>query len=138
MNGMFLRLWLILTVVQKLVEDHGIDFPQTPTGLSNEDITAFCDVIRMPGVLVGGRMPDSRNEISIWVVKNFKLAAIMFKSMEHCPKPFETKCVNSSAVLQCKHQWKLEPNKTVDLKVTKVVKKNRVTTMENIVFTSTL
>ena len=73
-------------MVQKLVDDQGIDFPWTLTSLSGKDITAICNVIRKPGGMVSGKMPDRGNQISFLVTKNLKLTAFIFKLMEHCSK----------------------------------------------------
>ena len=58
MEEMFLRLGFSQTVAMKLVDDQGIVSLWTLASLSDEDIAAICDVIRRPGGLVSGKMPD--------------------------------------------------------------------------------
>ena len=70
----------------KLVEDQGIDSPWTLVSLSNEDIAIICNVIHRPGRLVSGKTLDRGNQISVLATSNLKLAAFMFKTMEHCSK----------------------------------------------------
>ena len=79
MQGMFLRLELSPMAAQK-------NSPWTLANLLDEDITAICDVIRMPDGLMGRRAPDREIQISILEAKNLKLAVFIFKSMENCPK----------------------------------------------------
>ena len=57
-------------VAEKLVYDQGVDSPWILANLSDKNITVICDVIRRPGGLVGGKMPDRGNEIFALVVKN--------------------------------------------------------------------
>ena len=104
-------------MAQKLLEYKGINSPQTLESLSDEDIIVICDVIGRPGGLVGGRMPDRGNQSSKLAAINFKLAAFMFKSMEHCSKPYEIRCVGSREVLEYQHQWKLDQKKIDDCKM---------------------
>ena len=78
---MLIRLLFTQTVVQKLVEDQGI-FPIKSSQHSDNNITVMFNIIRRPGGLVGGSMPDRVNQISILAAKNLKLAAFMFKTME--------------------------------------------------------
>ena len=95
-------------VAQKLVEDQGKDPPQTLASLSDEIISAICEVIRRPGGLVSGRTHERGKQISVLVVKNLKLAPFMFKMMEHCSNSYKIKHVNSRAVLAYQHQCELE------------------------------
>ena len=67
------------------------------------------------------------------VAKNLKLTVFIFKSMEHCSKPYDVKLVNNGAVLEHQHQWKLEQKKIDSPKVLEVDKNNGAKTMENIV-----
>ena len=43
------------------MKDQRIHSPWTQVGLSDDDITVICDVIRRPGDLISGRMPDRGN-----------------------------------------------------------------------------
>ena len=70
-----------------------------------------------PGSLVGSRIPERGNQISVLAVKNLKLAAFVFKSMKCCSKPYGFECVNSRAVLEFQHQWELKQKKTDDIDV---------------------
>ena len=56
MHAMFLRLLFSQMVVKKLVENQGIDSSRSLASLSENDITAICDVIKMPYGSVSGRM----------------------------------------------------------------------------------
>ena len=67
-------------VVEKLVEEQGIDSPETLVSLY-DDINVIYNVVMRPGGLVSGRMLDSGNQICILAAKNIKLAALMFKMM---------------------------------------------------------
>ena len=60
MQIMFLRLFFSQMVAQKLVEDQGIDFPQTLASLSNESVSAIYKVIRRLGGSVSGKKSDSK------------------------------------------------------------------------------
>ena len=96
MEEMFLRLRFSQLVTQKLVDDQGIDSPRTLTDFSDLEIATICNVIRMPGGLVSGKMPDSKNQISILIAKNLELAAFMFKMMECCSRTYGMRCINST------------------------------------------
>ena len=61
MQKMFLRMFFCQTVAEKLVKDQGIDSPQTLTSLSDEDISAICDLIKRSGSFIDVRMPDRGN-----------------------------------------------------------------------------
>ena len=102
---MFLRLGFSQAVVLKLVDDQGIDSPQTPASLSDE-LNGL-----MSGKTLGG------NQISVLAAKNLKLVAFMFKTMEHCSKDYRIQDVNRTSVLCYQHQWELD-----DIKVPKVDK----------------
>ena len=52
------------------------------SSISNEYIAAICNVIIRPGGVVGGRMPDRRDQISILAAKTLKCVTFMFKVME--------------------------------------------------------
>ena len=56
----------------------------------------------------------------------------MFKTMEHCSKPYDIKHVNSRKLLVYQHQWE-EQKKTDNLDVPKVDKNDWSKTMENVV-----
>ena len=105
MAEMFLRLGFSQALVLKLVDDQEIDFPWTLVSLSDGDITAICDVIHRPGGLMSGKTPDRGNQISVLTMKNLKLAAFMFKTMEHCSKDYRIHDINSTSVLWYQHQW---------------------------------
>ena len=115
---MFLKLRFTQVVAQKLMEGHWIDFPWMLASLFNEDITAIY-VIRRPCGLVGGRMPNRGNQISVQMAKKLKLTALMFKLVRHCFKPYDIKHINSRAELEYQHQWDLEQKKLDNLKVSK-------------------
>ena len=99
MDEIFLRLGFTQTVSMKLVDEQGINSLQTLASLSDEDITAICNVIHRPGRYLSGKTPDRGKHISVLATKNLKLAAFMFKTMEHCSKDKEIRCVNSTSVL---------------------------------------
>ena len=67
MQEMYFRLGFSQMVAQR------IDSSQTLASLSDEDITAICDVIRRLGGSVGIKMPDRGNQISVPVTKNSSL-----------------------------------------------------------------
>ena len=91
-------------------------------------------MIQRPGSLVSsGKIPERGNQISFLVAKNLKLAAFMFKSMEHCSKDYNVRHVTSTSVLKYQHQWELGQKKTEDLELSKVDRNNWAKTMENIV-----
>ena len=79
MHMMFLR----------LMDDNLIDPPITLLCLSDEDITVIYNVIKRPGYLVGGRMPDKGYQFSVLVVKNLKLVMFMFKTSETSSRPHD-------------------------------------------------
>ena len=79
---------LLLIIIEEMKEMFlGLEFSQmvawTLASLSDKDISTICDVIRRTGNVVGWRTPDMGNQISIFVEKRTKLAAVMFKSIEH-------------------------------------------------------
>ena len=86
MEEMFLRLGFSQAVVQKLVEDHGIDYQKTLVSLSDEDIARICDMICRPGELVSGETPKKGNWISVLIGKILYIVTILFKTMKHCSK----------------------------------------------------
>ena len=92
-----------------------------PSKLLDMAITTICDVTRRPGGLVGRRMPERGNHISVLVAKNLMLSAFIFKLMEHCSKPYDIKHVNRRQVLEYQHQLKLEQNAVLHLKLLRVV-----------------
>ena len=49
MEEMFLRLGFSQTVAMKLLDDQGIDSPQTLASLSDKDIATICNMIRRAG-----------------------------------------------------------------------------------------
>ena len=81
MEDMFFRLGFNQAEVLKLVEDQGIDSPWTLASLSDEDITAICDMINRPSGLVSGKTLDRGNPISVLAAKNLKLVAFLFMTM---------------------------------------------------------
>ena len=58
MEEMLLRLGFSQTVAMKLVDDQVIESPWTLASLSDEDIVTTCDMIRRPGSLASGKMPE--------------------------------------------------------------------------------
>ena len=108
MEEMFLQLGFCQTVAMKLVDDKGIESPLTLSSLSDENFANICNIIRRLGGLVSRKMPDWGNHISILAGKILKLAAFMFKSMQHCFKAYGIRCVNNTSVLHDQHQWELE------------------------------
>ena len=86
----------------------------------------ICDMIRRPGGLVSGNMPDRGSQISVLVIKNLKLAAFMSKRWNFAS-------TTSSALTAHQYQWELEQKKKDDTKVPKVHKDNWAKTIENIV-----
>ena len=81
-------------MAQKLMDDQGIDSSWNLAKLSDEIITMFCDVIRRPGSLVSGKMPDRRNQISVLMAKNLKLTAFMFKMIKRFSKAYDIQHVS--------------------------------------------
>ena len=90
MEEMFLRLGFSQTVAMKLVDDQGIDSPQTLANLSNEDI----------------EWEDSRQGGADFCLaaNNLRLRVFMFKTMEYCSKDNKISGVNSTSVLCYQHQ----------------------------------
>ena len=101
---MFIRLLFSHMVAETLVEDQAIDCPKTLASLSDNDIIAICEEIRGPGGLIGRRISDRGNQISVLVMISLKLAMFMFKMMECCSKPYNIYCVCNRSVLQYHHQ----------------------------------
>ena len=73
---------------------------------------------------MGGNMPDMGNQIPILAAKNSKLAAFIFKLMDHCSKTCNISCVGSVTVLQFQHQWEQEQKGPDDTKAPKLDKNN--------------
>ena len=67
-------------------------------------------------------MLDREKQISFLVAKNLKLAAFMFKMMEHCSWTYNMRLVGSTTVLEYQHQWELEQKKPDNIKAPKVEK----------------
>ena len=86
MEEMFLGLCFSQAVAMKQLDDQGIDSPWTLASLSDEVITAICDMIHRPGRLVSGKTLDRGNQISALATKNLKLAAFMFKTLSTVPR----------------------------------------------------
>ena len=82
-----------------LVDDQGIDCPWNLAILSDKDIAAIHNVIRMFCGLVSRKTSDMGDQISVLMVKSLKLAVFMFKLMECCFKAYGIKHVNSTSVL---------------------------------------
>ena len=61
MRTMFIRLMFIKTVVEKIVDNQGIDSPETLSSLSDDDIASICDAIKRSSDLVTGEMSDRAN-----------------------------------------------------------------------------
>ena len=122
MEKMFFRLGFSQAVVLKLVDYQGIDSPQTLASLSDEEITEIFDIIYRPGGLVSRKTPDRGDKSSVLTMKNLKLLAFMFKTMEHCSKDYWIKDINSTSVLHYQHQWELEQKKTDNIEAPKVDK----------------
>ena len=117
---MFLRLGFSQAVVLKLVDDPGIDSPQTLASFFDEDIIAICVMIYRPGGLVSEKTPDTGNQISVLAMRNLKLAAFMLNTMEHCSNGYRIQDINSTSVLYYQYQWELEQEKSDYIKVLKV------------------
>ena len=66
---------------------------------------------------MGSEMLDKGNQISVLVAKSLKLTAFILKMMEHCSRAYNIRCINSTYVLKCQHQWEQEQEKSDDLKV---------------------
>ena len=120
MEKMFLRLGFIKAVVLKLVEDKGIDFPQTLASLSDEDIATIYDMVCRPCGLVSGKTLDRGIQISVPAAKNLKLMEFMFKTMEHGSKDYRIQDINSTSMLGYQHKWELKQKKSNDIKAQKV------------------
>ena len=116
MKDMFPTLGFSQMVAQKLMDDQGIGSIRILASLSDKNITVFCDVIRRPGGLVGGKMPDRGNQISVLMMKNLKLTAFIFKMMEYCSRIYGMRCIDSASFLQYLYQWELEWKKQMTLK----------------------
>ena len=69
-------------------------------------------------------MPARGNQISVLVVKNLQLSAVMFKMMEHFSRAYDIRCVGNTTVLKYLHQWELEQKKQGDIEAPKVDKNN--------------
>ena len=67
--------------------------------VSDEDVTMIWYVMRRPGGLVGSKMLDRENHISVLAVKSLKLTAFMLKTLENCFRAYDIRCVNSRSVL---------------------------------------
>ena len=78
---MFIRLIFSQEVAEKLVDNKGIDSNETLASLFENVIKKICDVIKRPGGLVNGRIPDRGNKISVLLAKNLKLAVLAFEMM---------------------------------------------------------
>ena len=79
-----------------------------------------------------GKAHDREYQISIPAAKNLKLAACMFKMIEHCSRTYDNRHVCSTTELKHQHQWELEQKKQDSIeapKEDKIISK----TMENIV-----
>ena len=66
---------------------------------------------------MSGKTPDRENQISVPAVKNLKLVAFMFETMENCSKGYRIQYVNSTSVLHYQHQWKLEQKKSDNIEL---------------------
>ena len=95
---MFLRLCFSQTVATKLEEDQGIYSPWTLASLFDETIATVHDMFCRFIGLVSGKTPDKGNQITV-PMKNPKLVAFMFNTMEHCFRDYEIRCDNSTSVL---------------------------------------
>ena len=104
MEEMFLSLRFSQAVVLKLVEYQGIDSPLTLASLSDDNITAICDVIYRPGGLVSRKTKGRGNQISVLAIKNLKLMAFMFKTMEYYSNAYRNQDINSTSELHYQHQ----------------------------------
>ena len=71
---------------------------------------------------MGGNAQDREDQISILALKNLKLTAFVFKTMEHWSKDYDIKHVNITSVLQYQHQWELEQKKSNDADASNVDK----------------
>ena len=85
MKEMFFRLGFSQAVLLKLVDDQGIDSPQTLASHSGKDVAIICNMICRSDGSVSGKTPDRGKEISVLAAKNFKLAVFMFKIMSIVP-----------------------------------------------------
>ena len=101
-----------------------VDQDRILASLFDDVIIAICDIIRRPGGLVSGRMPDKEAP---------QACQLMFKMIECWSKPYDIHNVISRKVLKYQHQWDLEQKKTDDLNVPTVDKSNWAETMEAIV-----
>ena len=122
MERMLLRLCFSQTVDRKLGEDQGKDFPWILASLSDNDIATTHDVICRFNGLVSGKTPDKSNQITVLPIKNPKLTMLMFNTIEHCSRDYETRCDSSTSVLSYQHQWELKGKKTDNTEVPKVNK----------------
>ena len=116
MEKIFLDLGFNQVVAQKLVDDQEIDSSKTLTSLSDEDITAICDVIRRPGGLVGNKTPDRGNKISVLATNNLKLAGYIFKMMAHCSRTYNIRLFGSTTALKYQQQRELKQKKPDNIK----------------------
>ena len=102
MQVRFTRLLFSQTSTQELVEDQGADSPRALASLSDDNITAICDLIRKSGSIVSGKMTNMGNQI-FTLAKNLKLTMLMFKTIECCSKPYDVNHVNSRNMLAYQH-----------------------------------
>ena len=84
------------------MEDQGADSPRALASLSDDNITAICDLIRKSGSIVSGKMTNMGNQI-FTLAKNLKLTMLMFKTIECCSKPYDVNHVNSRNMLAYQH-----------------------------------
>ena len=110
-----------------------IDSLWTLASLSEENIAAICNVIHRPHGLVSGKTPDRGSQISVLAIKNLKLMAFMFKTIEHCSNDYRIQDINITSVLCYQYQCKLEQKKSDDIEAPKVNKNNWAKNVENIV-----
>ena len=60
-------------------------------------------MICRPCGLVSGKTLDRGNNISVLAMKNLKLMALIFKTMEHSSKDYRIQDINSTSVLSYQH-----------------------------------
>ena len=93
-------------MMEKLVEDKGIDPPRILAKLIDNNITAICNVITRSCGLVSGSMTERGIQTSVLAAKNLKLAVFM---LQHCEQIVSNKSPNYLQILaSCKKKTSLD------------------------------
>ena len=78
LQDMYLQLGFSAKLAKLLVRKQGLDCPERLRALTDKNVDGICNVMRKPCSKNVNRMTERRQQVSVIVQENLKLAAFLF------------------------------------------------------------